>query len=599
VAGRSRGGQALGASLDELLICAVEAHQRGDLAQSERICRQVLESDPAEPGAAQILGAILSERDDSEEAIELFQGAVPRVGDLDVDSVGFYNNYANALRRGKRNAEAEVLLREIVGLQPKSWHAWHNLGQVLKDSERYDEAVAPLRRATQLAPAHGPNHAVLGEVLYHLGRLRSAEVSLRRCVDLGWDTDVNLWTLLGNTERLLGDLPEAIVCLEHALTLSKGSAAARSNVAIAYGQVGRFDEAIEHAHRSIVLEPDTDVMHSNASYVLLTAGAIVEGWEEWEWGLLGPRGNERPTGKPRWKPEHREGRVLCYREQGIGDEILFASCYPDLIATASDVVIETDPRVATLFARSFPDAEVRAQTINLRAGNVAESETMHDYDYAIPAGSLPGYYRPSIESFPDRDSFLVADPERIAAWRERLGEIGPGPFIGMSWRSRVKTAERRLEYTQLDQWGELFAIPNVQWVNLQYDDCERDLRMAERRFGMQIHRWDWLDLMNDFEEVAALMQCLDLVVAPRSAVSMLAGGLGVPTVMMGNRWDWSDLGSDTSPWFPTIQLVFRHLGEEWDPVLATAASTVRAVSSQAGAAKSNTQLPPSEATEEH
>ena len=45
----------------------------------------------------------------------------------------------------------------------------------------------------------------------------------------------------------------------------------------------------------------------------------------------------------------------------------------------------------------------------------------------------------------------------------------------MSWRSRLKTAERRLEYTRLDQWGELFAIPGVTWVNLQYDDCERDL----------------------------------------------------------------------------------------------------------------------------
>ena len=92
----------------------------------------------------------------------------------------------------------------------------------------------------------------------------------------------------------------------------------------------------------------------------------------------------------------------------------------------------------------------------------------------------------------------------------------------------MKTAERRLEYTQLDQWGELFAIPGVNWINLQYDDCERDLRMAERKFGVTIHRWDWLDLMNDFEEVAALMTCLDLVVSPRSAVACSAAGSACP-----------------------------------------------------------------------
>ena len=570
--GGGRRGQTLGVSVDVLLTRAVAAHGRGDLGETERLCRQVLDRDATEPGAAQLLGAVLSEKDDAEGALELFDAAAPRVGDLDATNVGFFNNYANALRRGKRYGQAEVILRKIVGVEPKSWHAWHNLGQALKDSERYDEAVAPLRRAVALAPEHGPNHAVLGEVLYHLGRLRSADVSLRKCIELGWDTDVNLWTLLGNTERLLGDLPEAIVCLEHALELSHGSAAARSNLAIAYAQVGRFDDGIEHLRMSIKLERDSDIMHSNASYVLLTAGEIVEGWDEWEWGLLGPRGSERPTNKPRWTPERSDGRVLCYREQGVGDEILFASCYPDLLAAAGDVIIETDPRLASLFGRSFPQAEVRAQTLDLTVG-----ETMHDFDYAIPAGSLPQHFRASVASFPERASFLVADPERVAAWTARLAEIGAGPCIGMSWRSRVKTAERRLEYTQLDQWGELFAIPGINWVNLQYDDCERDIRMAERKFGVTIHRWDWLDLMNDFEEVAALMTCLDLVVSPRSAVAMLGGGLGAPTVMMGNRWDWSDLGTDTSPWFPTIQLVYRHVGEEWDAVLETAAASVRAL----------------------
>ena len=145
----------------------------------------------------------------------------------------------------------------------------------------------------------------------------------------------------------------------------------------------------------------------------------------------------------------------------------------------------------------------------------------------------------------------------------------------MSWRSRLNTAERRLEYTRLDEWGPILSVPGVTWVNLQYDDCERELAAAERTFGVTVHRWEWLDLMNDFEEMAALTTALDLVVAARNAVAMLGGAVGVPTVMMGNRWDWSDLGSDTSPWFPTIKLVYRHLGEEWDAVIATAAAAVR------------------------
>ena len=247
--GGGKRGQTLGVSTDDLLQQAVAAHVRNDLTETERLCRRVLRRDATEPSATQLLGAVLSERDDAEGAIELFEAAAPRVGKLDANNLGFYNNYANALRRGKQHDQAEVILREIVGVDSKSWHAWHNLGQVLKDCERYDEAVAPLRRAVTLAPEHGPNHAVLGEVLYHIGRLRSADASLRRCIELGWDTDVNLWTLLGNTQRLLGDLPEAIVCLEHALELSNGSrrgAQQRLDRVRTGGPVRRRDRAPAH-----------------------------------------------------------------------------------------------------------------------------------------------------------------------------------------------------------------------------------------------------------------------------------------------------------------------------------------------------------------
>jgi hypothetical protein len=141
----------------------------------------------------------------------------------------------------------------------------------------------------------------------------------------------------------------------------------------------------------------------------------------------------------------------------------------------------------------------------------------------------------------------------------------------------VTTAERRLEYTRLAEWGEIFGVAGASFFNLQYDECERELTDAERRFEVPIHHWQSVDYMNDFDDVAALMMNLDLVIAPRNAVAMLAGALGVPTVMMGNRWDWSDLGTDTCPWLPAVELVYRELGQEWDAVLATAAARVSAL----------------------
>jgi hypothetical protein len=315
---------------------------------------------------------------------------------------------------------------------------------------------------------------------------------------------------------------------------------------------------------------------ANRAYARLTAGDIPDAWDDWERAIdHGPRGFERETDARRWQGEDiSDETLMVYREQGIGDEILFASCYPDLVGRAGKLIFETEPRVATLFTRSFPEATVRPQTVN----GLRELMVPPDFDAVVPCGSVPKFLRRTIDEFPVRRSYLVPDPARVASWRERLAST-PSPRIGISWRSKLNTAERRLEYTRLTEWGAIFAVPGASFFNLQYDECERDLADAERRFGVTINRWVSVDYMNDFEEVAALMANLDLVLAPRNAVAMLAGALGVPTVMMGNRWDWSDIGTDACPWLPSVTLVYREIGQEWDDVLATAARRVEALAS--------------------
>jgi tetratricopeptide (TPR) repeat protein len=568
--------QAEPVNVDELLELGLHAADQHEPHVAEEYYRAVIAADPLDVRARQVLGALLAEHGRAEEAVDVLKVAAALIGPLRTDTTGVYNNLANAMRCAEKYEEAEELIRELCRIAPRTWEHWHNFGQLLKDTKRLDEAVAAMRRAVVLGPDYGPNHAVLGHILHDLGRLRSAEAAIRRCIDLGWDTDVNVWTVLGNNYRWLGRMDLALEALERALALSGEQASAYNNLAIVLTQSGRFAEAFDYYDRSLADDPDNHTWRANRGYALLTAGKIPEGWHEWEHGIIdgGPRGGERRLGKPRWTPDDTDTRVLCYREQGVGDEILFASCLPDLRAAARDVVYEADTRLVSLFARSFADCDVRAQTFNPYVGEAAT-----DFDRVLPVGSLPLHFRRTVDAFPtDRRSFLVADPARVAKWRETLDAFGGAAKVAIAWRSKIKTAERRVEYTNLlEDWAPLFAIPDITWVNVQYDDCERELSNAEREFGVQIRRWDDIDYMNDFEEVAALMRACDLVVAPRNAVAMLAGGLGVPTVMMGNRWDWSDLGTDTSPWFPSVQLVFRHFGEEWDAVIQQAARRVASV----------------------
>jgi len=95
---------------------------------------------PRRKRATQLLGAMLVDRHQIDEAIDLFEAAAPHVGAPSLDTSGFYNNFANALRRAGRLPSAEAMLRALVAAAPNDWRPWHNLGQTLKDLGRNDEA---------------------------------------------------------------------------------------------------------------------------------------------------------------------------------------------------------------------------------------------------------------------------------------------------------------------------------------------------------------------------------------------------------------------------------------------------------------------------
>src|SRR6185295_15519269 len=120
-----------------------------------------------------------------------------------------------------------------------------------------------------------------------------------------------------------------------------------------------------------------------------------------------------------------EGKTVLVRaEQGIGDQIMFASCLPELMERAGGCVIEAWPKLANLFARSFPQAKV----IAFPAGEREEA------DCRIPIGSLPLVVGRDWPNFPKHAGYLRADQARVAHWRSELARLGPGPKVGVSWR---------------------------------------------------------------------------------------------------------------------------------------------------------------------
>ncbi len=447
-----------------------------------------------------------------------------------------WNNLGNALKALGQRALAVTCWKQALALNPAFADALGNLGAEWADQENFAAAARHLRRAVRLMPTHAPLHAVLAYTLNGAGRLIEAAQACRHALALLPSLADPLCTL-GLIEQRLG-----------------------------MAQAGRwFDRAVNAA-------PSHALARFNRGLLALERGSLSLGWADYACRFKAGRARpERRFTIPEWRGEPLAGkRLFIWREQGVGDEFLFASCYADAIRLAGEVVIECDRRLMPLFARSFPRALVRAEQ---PLHGLTEAETV-ECDYHIPAGSLPRRLRDHLGQFPDRSSWLYADAARMADWRERLDALGDGLRIGVSWRSQVMTQDRKSAYVPLSDWGPLFQVPGVTFVNLQYDECRREIAEACLRFGQPIHGWNGLDLRDDFEETAALIASLDVVIAPANSVAELSGALGVPVWRFAHR-DWTQLGTAGRPWYPSMRVFQPVAGESLTDVMTRIASELR------------------------
>jgi hypothetical protein len=209
----------------------------------------------------------------------------------------------------------------------------------------------------------------------------------------------------------------------------------------------------------------------------------------------------------------------------------------------------------------------------------SESQTISDFDYHLPIGSLPRLLMSSVDVLRDAPPLLDPDPADVAKFADRLAEHRGKKLVGICWRSHKLSATRNKKYTALEDWRSILSIPGVAFINLQYGECEEEIQRIENELGIRILRWEDLDLMNDFSGGAALMKNLDLVISISSAVVPLAGAVSAPTLCMTYQ-NWVLLGEKNNyPWFSSVTPVAIPYSEEMATALPIVEERVRELAS--------------------
>lgn len=481
---------------------------------------------------------------------------------------------ADLLRSSGRIDEAEACAAAALERDDESAAAWHAAGMVLKEKGRTDLAIERFEQALRLEPKRVQAMREIGGILRYENRIGEAEKRFREGLRLRPDDEaltIDLAQVLADQMRY----DEAFALLERVLRRDPGSALALATKGVLLDLTGRPGEAREVLGAALARDPANVDIGYNLAICRLRHHEFAEGWQGFELRRRKHNfiGRYRKFPFAEWAGEPLAGRtILVYPEQGLGDELMYGSCIPQLAAQAGHVALECDPKLGELFTRSFPQCTVIARRRTFVNDWVNHIEPRPEYQ--VPIGSLPNHFRRRIEDFPQHPGFLKADPAKVANWKARLEALGPGPKIGLSWQGGVGHTGRARRSLSLEQLAPVLRRPGAHFVSLQYTDVKNEVKDLGEKESISVHHWQ--EAIEDYDETAALVCALDRVLTVCTAIVHLAGSLGRPAIVMvpfGSDWRYGASG-ERMAWYPSVRLLRQQRIGDWSGVLEEASRSL-------------------------
>lgn len=506
----------------KLLADAQVAQDKGDYDLAIAKYNKYLEQDPHNAFALNNLSVIYI----NQAKLEFAEKTIMFYLENSEGDASSFNHLAIVYMRTARQPQAAKLLEHALSLDPFKIETYLNLTNAYGLLDDHQTAMHYALEGIKIAPTSSPAFNNLGTVLNSMALFQEAQIAFETSFELD-NGNIESLVNLATCQIIAGNNDAAIATYEQALRKLPKKAKSQS-----------------------------DVIKFLVSFEYLKKGYLDKAWEYYDCGFhpnipsTSARAQPRTFKKPLWKGQPIKGKtLLIWREQGLGDEVMFLSCLPDLIKFHNKIILEVDKRLVDTMQRSFPTITVRAQ----KYGPPPYFEAIdHDYDYHLPVGSLMRYFRKTVDDFKTSGPFVRIDPVKKQKFSDRLAQYKDKLIIGICWRSGNISALRALSYVGILNWGELFSLKDVVWVNLQYGECEEECLQAEKEFGIEIVRWPDLDLKDDLDDVFALMSELDYVVTVATAVHHMAASTGVETLLITPYGAWNRFHLDYDPWFSNL-----------------------------------------------
>ncbi len=484
-----------------------------------------------------------------------------RLGQTD-DAIAAYDQalrlrpaFPEALRAGggvlRDRGATEAALRffgEAIRLQPTYLDAILDKGNLLQGLGRTEEALAVFDVALIALPQHAGLLCNQGAILHSLGRLPEALGALEAACAADPKLPQAHLNLAGVLMRLFRHA-EALPILDHAIALQPYYSAAHANRGLALKMLGRFAEAASALDLAIEQDSTNAYALTNRGELRLLLGDYQGGLSDYQ-ARLATEWQNTPLLRhfvPFWSGQSLPGlRIVAIADAGNGDVIHFARYVPLLVAAGAEVTVICRPRLQRLLSVATRGARV--------VDEVGDDE---DFDCMIPFSNLPFVFATTVETIPGATPYLEAEPERIAAWHERLG--GHGFKVGLCWRGNQDWRADPHRSIPIETFAPLAALPGLRLISLH-----ADREVAAPSFALEAYG-DVDTGPDGFIDTAAIIANLDLVVTIDTSIAHLAGALGRPTYLLLRKvpeWRWL-IGRDDTPWYPSTRLFRQERAGEW------------------------------------
>jgi len=488
------------------------------------------------------------------ERAEYIQTAF-RLADLHSVEIPLFLEIGSLLMDAGRYSDVILFLSRCNVTDAEASPVYSMLGVAYVNSDDYSEALEAFNLSLKLNPDNVVALVHKAQIIKATGNVGEAESLLLKALEAAPNHPEIQMELVGIYRDQLR-IAEAELLLEGVLNKDPKNVAALGSKGLFLFDKGLWIDALAHFNSVLDIDEDNYSARYNSSLINLTLGKFEEGWKDYDarWythktSLIAMNLRHLVRESINLAPNFcdiKNKNVLLLEEQGVGDNVMFASVIPDVLEVARSVKIFASARTLELYRKAFPKAEVFEEAY---LGHYLQTE----FDTLALFGSMCGIFRRSQESF-TCNPYLVADPDKKDEWRRTIGALGC-KIVGIAWRGGVGQRQQQGRSILLEDFVPLFERNDLVLVNIQHGNSSDDISEVCARYGAKIFTPPKEDI-HALDGLLNLVAALDSVVTVQNTNVHLAGSLGischaiVPSVP---EWRYGSKGSHMV-WYPSVQL---------------------------------------------